>query len=135
VTEEISLDLSLTLKQRASGKQLYYLFAFFNSFSWASLAEGVVILLLLRLGATETWVGIVASLQYVTLPAMVLGYATVPKLGVTGTAGLFWGIRSCSAAFIIIAPWTQRFAGNIPLWFMLFGSLRAWWRLQASLPN
>jgi MFS family permease len=123
VAEEISLDLSLTLKQRASGKHLYYLFAFFNSFSWASLAEGVVILLLLRLGATETWVGIVASLQYVTLPAMVLGYATVPKLGVTGTAGLFWGIRSCSAAFIIIAPWTQRFAGNIPLWFMLFGSL------------
>jgi MFS family permease len=123
VAEEISLDLSLSLKQRASGKYLYYLFAFFNSFSWASLAEGVVILLLLRLGATETWVGIVASLQYVTLPAMVLGYATVPRLGVTGTAGLFWGIRSCSAAFIIIAPWTQRFAGNIPLWFMLFGSL------------
>ena len=123
MAEEISLDLSLTLKQRASGKHLYYLFAFFNSFSWASLAEGVVILLLLRLGATETWVGIVASLQYVTLPAMVLGYATVPRLGVTGTAGLFWGIRSFSAAFMIIAPWTQRFAGNMPLWFIFFGSL------------
>lgn len=123
MAEEISLDLSLTRKQRASGKHRYYLFAFFNSFSWASLAEGVVILLLLRLGATETWVGIVASLQYVTLPAMVLGYATVPRLGVTGTAGLFWGIRSFSAAFLIIAPWTQRFAGNMPLWFILFGSL------------
>jgi MFS family permease len=123
VAEEISFDLSLTLKQRAIGKHRYYLFAFFNSISWASLAEGVVILLLLRLGATETWVGIVASLQYVTLPAMVLGYATVSRLGVTGTAGFFWGIRSCSAAFMIIAPWTQRFAGNMPLWFMLFGSL------------
>jgi MFS family permease len=123
VAEEISLDLSLTLKQRASGKHLYYLFAFFNSFSWASLAEGVVILLLLRFGATETWVGIVASLQYVTLPAMVLGYATVPRLGLTGTAGLFWGIRSISAALMIIAPWTQRFAGNMPLWFIFFGSL------------
>ncbi|MEX1326941.1 MAG: hypothetical protein AB1Z29_09085 [Desulfobacterales bacterium] len=123
MAEEISFDLSLTLKQRAIGKHRYYLFAFFNSISWASLAEGVVILLLLRLGATETWVGIVASLQYVTLPAMVLGYATVSRLGVTGTAGFFWGIRSCSAAFMIIAPWTQRFAGNMPLWFMLFGSL------------
>jgi hypothetical protein len=123
VAEEISPNLSLTLKQQASGKHLYYLYAFFNSISWASLAEGVVILLLLRLGATETWVGIVASLQYVTLPVMVLGYATVARLGVSGTAGLFWGIRSCSAAFMIIAPWTQRFAGNMPLWFMLFGSL------------
>ncbi len=123
MAEEISFDLSLTLKQRARGKSFYYLYAFFNSFSWAALAEGVVILLLLRLGASETWVGIVASLQYVTLPVMVLGYATVPRIGVSGTAGLFWGIRSCSAAFMIIAPWTQRFGGDMPLWFMFFGSL------------
>jgi HEAT repeat protein len=123
VAEEISVDLSLTLKQRARGKRLYYLYAFFNAFSWASLAEGVVILLLLRLGASETWVGAVASLQYVTLPMMILGYATVPRIGVTGTAGLFWGIRSCSAAFMIIAPWMQRFGGSLALWFMFFGSL------------
>ena len=123
MTEEISFDMSLTLKQRARGKHFYYLYAFFNSFSWASLAEGVVILLLLRLGATETWVGIVTSLQYLTLPAMILGYATVPRLGLTGTAALFWAIRSCSAAFLIIAPWTQRFDSNMPLWFMFFGSL------------
>lgn len=123
MAEEISFDLSLTLKQRARGKRFYYLFAFFNSFSWATLAEGVVILLLLRLGASETWVGIVASLQYVALPAMVLGYATVSRLGLTGTAALFWVIRSFSATFMIIAPWTQRFGGNMPLWFMFFGSL------------
>ncbi len=123
MAEEISFDLSLTLKKRATGKHFYYLFAFFNSFSWASLAEGVVILLLLRLGASETWVGIVVALQYLTLPAMILGYTTVPRLGVTGTAGLFWVIRSCSAAFMIIAPWTLRFGGHLPLWFMFFGSL------------
>ncbi|MEW6671316.1 MAG: hypothetical protein AB1427_06405 [Thermodesulfobacteriota bacterium] len=118
-----AIDLSLTLKQRALGKRFYYLYAFFNSFSWAALAEGVVILLLLRLGATETWVGLVTSLQYVTLPAMVLGYTSVSRLGVTGTAGLFWGIRSCSAALMIIAPWTLGLGVNIPLWFMFFGSL------------
>lgn len=123
MNEAKSIDLSLTLKQRAIGKRFYYLYAFFNSFSWAALAEGVVILLLLRLGATESWVGIVTSLQYVTLPAMVLGYTTVSRLGVTGTAGLFWGIRSCSAALMIIAPWTLRFGADIPLWFMFFGSL------------
>jgi len=123
MAEEISFDLSLTLKQRARGKRFYYLFAFFNSFSWATLAEGVVILLLLRLGASETWVGIVASLQYVALPAMVLGYTTVSRLGLTGTAALFWVIRSFSATFMIIAPWTQRFGANMPLWFMFFGSL------------
>lgn len=123
MSEEISLDYSLTLKQRAKGKHFYYLFAFFNSFSWAALAEGVVILLLLRLGATESWVGIVVSLQYVTLPAMILGYYAVFRFGVTGTAGLFWGIRSLSAVFMIIAPWTQRFGENMPLWLIFFGSL------------
>ena len=118
-----SIDLALTFKQRARGKRFYYLFAFFNSFSWASLAEGVVILMLLRMGATEAWVGLVAALQYVTLPVMVLGYATVPRLGVTGTAALFWAIRSFSAVLMILAPWTQRLGGNSPLWFMFFGSL------------
>ena len=83
----------------------------------------MVILLLLRLGATETWVGIVASLQYITLPAMILGYFTVPKRGVTGTAGLFWFLRSCSAAFMIAAPWSLKLGSNLSLWFMFLGSL------------
>ena len=121
--DEPTTDLTLTFRQRATGRRFYYLFAFFNSFSWAALAEGVVILMLLRMGATETWVGIVAALQYITLPVMVLGYATVPRLGVTGTAGLFWGIRSCSAVLMICAPWAQKLGENVPLWCMFFGSL------------
>jgi HEAT repeat protein len=116
-------ELSLTFKQRARGKHFYYLFAFFNSFSWASLAEGVVILMLLRMGATEAWIGLVAALQHITLPVMVLGYSTVHRLGVTGTAALFWAIRSISAILMILAPWTQRLGGDAPLWFMFFGSL------------
>lgn len=116
-------DLALTFKQRAEGKHFYYLYAFFNSFSWAALAEGVVILMMLHMGATATWVGFVAALQYITLPVMVLGYLTVPRLGVTGTAGLFWGIRSCSAVLMIFAPWAHRIGPNAPLWCMFFGSL------------
>jgi len=124
LAESVLEDLSLSRKQRARGKQLYYVYSFFNSVSWATLAEGLVILVLLRLGARETWVGVVTSLAYVTLPAMALGYyLTVPRLGVTGTAGLFWGIRSLSAAFMITAPWTVGLGRNIPLWFMFIGSL------------
>ena len=123
MNEDIIEAPSLTRNQRGKGKRLYYVYGFFNSISWAALAEGVVILVLLRLGATESWVGIVVSLQYITLPAMALGYLTVPKLGVTGTAGLFWGIRSCSALLMIVAPWTMKMGPTIPLWFMLLGSL------------
>ncbi len=121
--DEPTTELTLTYKQRAKGKRFYYLFAFFNAFSWAALAEGVVILMLLRMGATETWVGFVVALQYITLPAMVLGYATVPRLGVTGTAGLFWAIRSCSAVLMILAPWAHKLGADVPLWCMFFGSL------------
>ncbi len=123
VSEQPSTDLSLTFKQRTRGKRFYYLFAFFNSFSWASLAEGFVILILLRMGATETWIGLVVALQYVTLPAMVLGYVTVARLGVTGTVSLFWAIRSFSAVLMVLAPWAQVFGETIPFWFMFFGSL------------
>jgi HEAT repeat protein len=123
MAEEITEAPSLTRNQRARGKRLYYVYGFFNSISWAALGEGVVILVLLRLGATESWVGLVVSLQYVTLPAMAIGYLTVPKIGVTGTAGLFWGIRSCSALLMIVAPWMMGMGPTMPLWFMLFGSL------------
>jgi len=124
LAESILEDLSLSRKQRTRGKRLYYVYSLFNSVSWATLAEGLVILVLLRLGASETWVGAVTSLAYVTLPAMALGYyLTVPRLGVTGTASLFWGIRSLSAAFMIAAPWTVGLGRSIPLWFMFVGSL------------
>lgn len=117
-------DFSLSRKQRTRGKRLYYVYSFFNSVSCATLAEGLVILVLLRLGATETWVGVVTSLAYVTLPAMAFGYyVTVPRLGVTGTAGQFWGIRSLSAAFMIATPWTVGLGRSFPLWFMFIGSL------------
>jgi len=124
LAEFVLEDLSLSRKQRTRGKRLYYVYSFFNSVSWATLAEGLVILVLLRLGATETWVGAVTSLAYLTLPAMALGYyLTVPRLGVTGTAGLFWGIRSLSAAFMIAAPWTAALGRSLPLWFMFIGAL------------
>ena len=54
---------------------------------------------------------------------MILGYYTVPKRGVTGTAGLFWALRSCSAAFMIAAPWFLKLGSNLSLWFMFIGSL------------
>ena len=124
MAESVLEGLSLSRKQRTRGKRLYYVYSFFNSVSWATLAEGLVILVLLRLGATETWVGVVTSLAYVTLPAMAVGYyLTVPRLGVTGTAGLFWGVRSLSAAFMITAPWTAGLGRSMPLWFMFIGSL------------
>ncbi|HUJ73401.1 MAG TPA: hypothetical protein VL359_01025, partial [bacterium] len=114
----------LSLRERASGKRYYRLYAIFNSISYPVLAEGVVTLVLLRLGGTETWVGVTAALLYVTLPFMLLGYRTIPRLGVSGTAGLFWVLRSLSAAFMIAAPWAaQSLGGSWGLWCMFIGSL------------
>jgi hypothetical protein len=116
--------LPLSLRERAVGKRRYFTYGFFNSLSYAVLAEGVVILALLRLGGTERWVGVVSSLMYVTMPFMLLGYALIPRLGVSRTAGLFWYIRSCSAAFMIVAPWAAVHLGpQAGLWCMLLGSL------------
>jgi MFS family permease len=125
VTDHIEAEpLPLSLKERAIGKRRYFTYGFFNSLSYAVLAEGVVILALLRLGGTELWVGAVSALMYVTLPFMLLGYYTIPRLGVSGTAGLFWFIRSCSAAFMIVAPWVSvSFGREAGLWCMFLGSL------------
>ncbi len=116
--------LPLSLKERAKGKRRYFYYGFFNSMSYAVLAEGMVILMLLRLGGTELWVGAVSALMYVTLPFMLVGYNLIPRLGVSGTAGLFWFIRSCSAGFMIAAPWAaERFGTLAGLWCMFLGAL------------
>ena len=123
-TEAYSEERFLTLKERRRGRRLYYTYSFMNALSWAVLAEGVVILLLLRLGANATWVGVVTALQYVTLPFMVVGYRTIARLGVTRTAGFYWGLRSCSAALMILAPWAAAGWGSgWGLWLMFFGAL------------
>jgi len=116
--------LPLSLKDRAKGKRRYFTYGFFNSVSYAVLAEGVVILALLRLGGTAVWVGAVSALMYVTLPFMLVGYRLIPRLGVSRTAGLFWFIRSCSAAFMIAAPWASvQFGTPAGLWCMFLGAL------------
>jgi len=113
----------LSAADRAHGKRLHFLFAFFNAISWAALAEGVVILMLLRLGANERWVGAVTALQYITLPAMALGFITIKRLGVTGTAGMFWALRSVSAGLMVAAPLATGMGPQAPLWMMFVGAL------------
>ena len=114
----------LTARARARGKRLYYIHSSFNAVSWAALAEGVVILMILKLGGSEIWVGAVSALIYATMPFMLVGYATIGKLGVTGTAGLFWGLRSLSALLMLAGPWAAvEFGGSAGLWSVLLGTL------------
>lgn len=114
----------LSLQQRAIGKKRYYLFSAFNSISFAVLAESLVILMILRLGGDESWVGAVSAMLYVMLPFMLVGYKLIPRLGVTGTAALFWVLRSCSALPMILAPLAAaRLGGTAGLWFMFAGTL------------
>ncbi|MCZ6628433.1 MAG: hypothetical protein O7E56_09415 [SAR324 cluster bacterium] len=113
----------LTLAQRKHGKRYYYSYALFNSLSYAALAEAVVLLMLLRLGGTASWVGAVSAMAYATLPFMVLGYRSVRKIGLARNAGLFWALRSLFAGFMIAAPWAQQhLGGNAGLWFVLAGA-------------
>lgn len=114
---------TLSLRERKRGHRYYYAYSLFNAISYGLLAEGLVVLILLRLGGSEAWVGGTSALLYLTMPIMLLGYKTIPRLGVTGTAGAFWAGRSLSAGLMILAPWASGYWGNtIGLWFVFFGS-------------
>ncbi|HEX7928928.1 MAG TPA: MFS transporter [bacterium] len=63
-------------------------------------------------------------LLYATLPFMLVGYLTINRLGVTGTAALFWAIRNASALLMILAPWAAVALGTGPaLWAVFVGAL------------
>ena len=113
----------LSLSERRRGRKYFYSYALFNALSYAVLAESVVILLVLRMGGGPVWVGAIGALAYATLPFMLLGHRLVPRLGVSGNAGLAWSVRSLCAGFLIAAPWAAQQLGNgAGLWFILAGA-------------
>src|SRR5579863_1721476 len=55
---------------------------------------------------------------------MLLGYLTIPRLGVSKTAGLWWTLRSVSGTLMIAAPWaSQHWGVAAGLWLLFAGSL------------
>ena len=76
--------------QRKLGRRLVLAFEVVNTFSFSLLAGNLITLLLLRLGANSTLIGILAAFPYIAFFFMPLAKGSVVKNGLVKTFGRAW---------------------------------------------
>ncbi|MBN1351237.1 MFS transporter [candidate division KSB1 bacterium] len=102
------MEEKLTPAQKQYGQQTYIWFTRINALSFGSLADSILILYSIRLGADDLLVAILTSFFYLTLPMMGLGKRFIASNGVSKTFGWCWIGRNISASLMILAPFVQQ---------------------------
>ncbi len=99
----------------------YITFSRVNALSFASLADAVVILYALKLGADDAFVALISSFLFLSMPFMMLGKYSVARRGAVKTLTLGWILRNCCALGLFFAPIAQKHV-SVTFGFFLFGT-------------
>lgn len=110
----------LSSEQRQQGRKRLLWFGVFNSLSFVLLTGNLISLYLLRLGATNGLIGVVASFSYAAFFMLFVGRALVPRVGVIRLFAWAWAIRYIAFLPVLIAP-VFLLSGNSTLVFGLVG--------------
>jgi len=94
----------LTAEQRGRGRHRLLWFGFFNSLSFILLTGNIISLYLLRLGASNALIGVIASFSYVAFFMLFVGRALVPRVGVIRLFAWAWLFRYIVFIPVLLAP-------------------------------
>ncbi|MFP4151857.1 MAG: MFS transporter [Alkalispirochaeta sp.] len=94
----------LTAEQRSRGQRRLLWFGFFNSLSFTLLTGNMISLYLLRLGASNGLIGVIASFSYVAFFMLFLGRTLVPRVGVIRLFAWAWLYRYIVFIPVLLAP-------------------------------
>lgn len=86
-------EAALTRTERLEGRRKFLWFGVFNAASFNLLTGNLITLYLLRLGASRTTVGIIASFGFAAFFVSLLGRRLVPRLGLIRLFSLAWLFR------------------------------------------
>lgn len=119
------MQTKLTPSQQKVGQRNYLWFTRINSLSFGSLADSILILYAIKLGADDFLIAILTSFLYLTLPFMLFGKRTIAIFGTSKTFGLYWIGRNLFASMMILSPTLQKIwhpsAGLAILMISVFG--------------
>ncbi|MEK7730040.1 MAG: MFS transporter [candidate division KSB1 bacterium] len=125
----VSLAKTETLPGLSPGKQergqhLLHLSQIFNALAYACLADHVLTLYALKLGAGALYVGFLSSLVHLTMFLGVLGKRIAEKRGPVYVYGISWMLRYLFAGLMALAPFAAvRFGVQAGLAVLLMGAL------------
>lgn len=105
----------LTRSERLEGRRKFLWFGVFNAASFNLVTGNLITLYLLRLGASRTTVGIIASFSFAAFFVSLLGRRLVPRFGLIRLFSLAWLFR-----YLLMLP-----AAAAPLILLNHGALPA----------
>lgn len=115
---------SYTRAERFRGRRVFVAFSVFNIVAAQLLTGHIITLLLLRLNASPTVVGLVSSLMYISLIVTVFGRRVARAIGVVRTYTLAWLARNLCALLLpvgVVLAWNGRQVQALT--FVVIGSI------------
>lgn len=97
-------EQKLTPSQQEIGLKRYLWFTRINALSFGCLADNILILFAIKIGADDFLIGMLASFFYLTMPFMFLGKQLVGSKGAARTYAISWIFRNASATLMIAVP-------------------------------
>ncbi|MBW7997193.1 MAG: MFS transporter [Candidatus Glassbacteria bacterium] len=95
----------LTQAQKVRAQRRFLWFASTNALSYAALAESVLVLFALQLGARDWHIGLLTGYVYLALVFVLAGKVLVSRWGAARTHSACWFTRNLVAGSFILAPW------------------------------
>jgi hypothetical protein len=95
---------TLSPQSQETGRKRFLWFVRINTLSFCCLADSILILYAIKLGAEDFLIGLMSSFIYLTMPLMIFGKRMIQKFGAAQTYGICWFIRKIFAAMMILSP-------------------------------
>ena len=95
-----------------SAQTRYLWFIRVNALSFACLADAVLVLYAIKMGADDFLVSLIISFFYMTMPMMIIGKSAIARWGAIRTLSLGWTIRNLSGMLLFFIPLIQKEIGK-----------------------
>ena len=116
--------LSLLPSEITHGRNHFYIFTFFNVFSYLLISSNIIILYAIKLGADSFTIGLLSSFVQVAYIFMLIGRIFIKKTGAVKLMGTFWTIRYLMMIPVLFTPFLyNRGRADIALLVLIFSVL------------
>ncbi len=118
------------IAQKRKGRRNYNFFGLFNEFSYTLIVGNVIILYLIRLHASNSFIGLISSFSYISFFFIIFGKKVIKRLKIVRTMGWTWLLRNTVLLPMIFSPYfavrgnTKTAAAIIFMSLLLFHTVR-----------
>jgi len=111
------------ITKKRKGRRKYNFFGLFNEFSYTLIVGNVIILYLIRLNASNSFIGLISSFSYFSFFFIILGKRVIKRLKIVKTMGWTWLLRNTVLLPMVFSPYFASRGNNKTAAAIIFISL------------